>query len=516
MLLSVLRGLMRRPSLADGSSGRASSSEHLARGLEHQVAGRLLDAETDFRRALAADPEHVHAAHLLGMLLLRSQRTAEALVLLERAAALAPDDAAVHSNLGSVYLAQDAPTAAMESFERAVRAEPGLAAAHSNLGNVCKQLGELGRAEACYRRALEISPDLAEAWHNLGNLQRELGDEAASLESFDRALALDPGLLEARYSRALALLGSGDLARGWEEHEVRWALPRRARDRRDYPYPYWHGETLDDRSILVWSEQGIGDEILFAGMYAELQARAGRCVFECSAKLAALFARSFPAAQVVARTAPAHPAVARGIDYQIAAGSLARHLRPALEAFPLRGAYLRADPLRVDQWRARIGALGTGLKIGFSWRSADRSGERALASSALEQWRAVFAVPGVHWVALQYDECGEELARARTHSGVILNRYDGVDYFDDLDEVSALTAALDLVISAPNTVGVHAAALGVEVWQLTCGADWQTHGTHSVPWYPTLRRFPRAWQENWEDVIARVAAALRARSGGAA
>lgn len=248
-------------------------------------------------------------------------------------------------------------------------------------------------------------------------------------------------------------------------------------------------------------------------MYSELTEAGVRCVFECSAKLVPLCRQSFPEASVAPRTRPPHPSTLDEVDAQIPAGSLARHLRASLDRTPRRRAYLRPDPMRLEYWRDHLAGLGPALKVGFCWRSSDVRGGRALACSTLESWDRLFAIPGLHWISLQSDECRAEREAAQRRASNRLHRFD-LDYFNDLDEVSALTAALDLVVSAPTAVSVHAAALGIDVWQLTYGADWQTLGTPGVPWYPGMVRYLRRWDESWSDVLGRVEASLTERMRG--
>jgi len=509
MLLSVLRGLV-RSSRTKIRNTESSLHGWLERGLAHQSKERWAEAEEAIRRALSLDPDNPDVLHVLGTLLHRRGRSAEAKPLLERAARSAPGSAAILMHLAGVYHAVGQTEQAIATFGCAIDADPSLPASYSNLGNVLKQTGQLQRAEHMYREALAINPQLPEAWHNLGSVQRDLGHEAEALESFDHALALDPQMLDARYSRALTLLGSGNLADGWEAFEVRLQLPRSAHDLRSFGHPTWRGEPLVGSKILVWGEQGIGDEIVFAGLYPDLLELDCDCVFECSAKLVSLFARSFPLATVVARSRPPHAATAEGIAYQIAAGSLARYLRPSLASFPARTRYLVADPSRVRHWRERLDALGSGLKVGFSWRSMNLRGERVLACSRLDEWGELLRVAGVHWICLQYDECATELERARSSFGVPLHRFDDVDYFDDLDETAALMQSLDLVITGPTTVSVLAGALGVPTWQMHYGADWQTLGTDRLPWLPALVRFQRAWDQPWQQIFTAIARQLTA------
>jgi hypothetical protein len=191
---------------------------------------------------------------------------------------------------------------------------------------------------------------------------------------------------------------------------------------------------------------------------------------------------------------------------------VARWVRPRLESFPSRNGYLRADPGRIEQWRKRLASLGPGLKVGFSWTSSNLAGERRHACTRLAEWGELFAVPAVHWICLQYGDCDAELSEARDRWGLPMYRFEDVDYFEGLDDVAALMGALDLVISAPTTVSVQAAALGVEVWQLSHGPYWQRHGTAGNPWLPTLVLFDRQWGEGWSALLGTVAQRLREHS----
>jgi hypothetical protein len=233
--------------------------------------------------------------------------------------------------------------------------------------------------------------------------------------------------------------------------------------------------------------------------------QARECVVECSAKLVPLLQRSFPDAIVVPRTDPADPRT-RTVDFQSALGSVARWRRPKLASFPLRTPYLHAPPGRIAYWRERLHALEAGMRIGFSWRSTNLRGRRALACAPLDEWGPIFKVPGLCFVNLQYDECKAELDRARSEFGVILHHFPEVDMFNDLTETAALMKALDLIISAPTTVSVQAAALGLPCWQLSYGADWQVHGTDHNPWHPTMKCFQRKADQSWLEIIEHVAA----------
>lgn len=372
---------------------------------------------------------------------------------------------------------------------------------------------QFGEAELLYRRILANEPGRLDVMHLLGHVLTLQGRPREAVDMLQQVTAREPESAPAHFNLSLALLLAGDLARGWREYEWRFKQngvpPRLA-----LPQPEWQGEDLTGKSILVWSEQGIGDQILYASLLPEVIERARRCTLLCAPKLVSLFARSFPDAHVTAQINATN--VADAFDVQAAAGSAARWLRPTLASFPNRPGYLVADPQRVAYWRERLAVFSAGFKVGFCWRSSNQMGERAFDHPGISHWGPVFAVPGVHFVNLQYDECMGELDRARREFGVTLRHFPEVDMFDDLDETAALMKALDLVISAQTAVSVQAAALGLPCWQISSGGDWQALGAENNPWYQTMKCFRRMWEQPWSVIIEQIASELRrvARADG--
>jgi tetratricopeptide (TPR) repeat protein len=479
---------------------------HLNLGTALSALCKNGEAMAALHRALELDPGLADAHLRLASLFKSGGGLEQAVTHYRRAVELLPDSAEVHCNLGYALFKLDRFDDAEAHYMTALRNKKDFAEAHHNLGLLFFQRGEPERALACLETALALKPRLPETVSCIGHALRDLGRYDEALARYDEALTIRPDFGDAVINRCYIYLALGNYEHGWREYERRFAATDTAK--RNFPYPVWCGEDLAGKSILVWGEQGIGDQIWFASLLPDLIARAVRCIYECSAKLVPLFARSFPHALIVPRTDPPHPATQHGIDYQIAAGSVARWLRPTLASFPNRPGYLVADPQRVAYWRERFAEIGGGLKVGFCWRSGNQTGKRALEYTSILQWGPIFAVPGVHFVNLQYDECMAELDRARSEFGVTLHHFPEVDRFDDLDETAALMKALDLVISAPTAVSAQAAALGLSCWQMSSGQDWSALGTEHTPWHPTMKCFRRTWEQPWPVIIEQIASEL--------
>ncbi|HZM44614.1 MAG TPA: tetratricopeptide repeat protein [Burkholderiales bacterium] len=500
----------------DLDPGLGEGHIHLA-GLLH-AQGRFDEAIESYRLAHVSRPGmpelHVNA----GIALLKLGRVDEAAAEFERALALRADFPEASFNLGNARREQDRKDEAIACYERAIGSKPDYSDAYVNLGSVLKDRADIDRALECYERARSLAPDSVEAHHNMGVMLNYLGRPHEAIPCYEQAQKARPGHPESQLNLAIARLQTGDFERGWRDYECRFRQPNpeMGTQARPFGHPRWEGESLAGRSVLVWGEQGVGDEILFSSLYPEVAVAAQRCVIECAPKLVPLFARSFPGARVVAKSDPPHPGAAQAFDFQVPAGSLARWLRPSLASFPERRGHLVPAPERVAWWKARLARLGDGHKVGISWRSTNLKGERSLACTRLEQWGPILAVPGVLFVCLQYDECGAELDEARQRFGVAIHAFPEVDLYNDLDEAAALTQAIDLVISAPTAVSLLSAALGVRTWQMSYGADWQVHGTDRNPWFPAMTQLKRAWNQEWDEVIADIAARLRAEACAAA
>ncbi len=486
-------------------------------GNGHTAHHRHGDAVTALDHAVRLLPGMVEAHNNLGDALAMSGRLDEAIAQHRLVARHRPDDATAHYNLGAVLQQKGALESAEIAYRQALKRNPRHSAALNNLGSVLKRLGRPDQAEICHRQALELHPEFVEARYNLGNALQAQGryDEAAAC--FEEALAEQPDLATAAYNLSLLALLHGDLTRGWAGYERRFAAGETLPDRR-FDIPRWGGQLLRGKRLLVWREQGVGDEVMFASCYPDVVAWAGGPVtIECDPRLVPLFRRSFPKAIVRAESCtgdafgdvPRETIVPADCDLQIPAGDLPELLRGSLSAFEPQGPWLAPDPALVERWQERLAALGPGLRVGIGWRSQLMTADRKAAYVLLEHWGPLFAVPGLVFVNLQYGDCEAELRTAEERFGVTIHRWAELDLKDDFDGAAALTANLDLVISPAMSAGELAGALGVPVWRFG-SRDWTQLGTGTRPWFPAMRLFQPNPGEGLESTIRAMAGAVRA------
>lgn len=529
----------------------------LAMGRSHHTQGHLKLAEDYYRRVLALDPNNAVGLHLLGVVALQSDARDEAIKLLKRAHKRAPTEAAILVNLGAAYRKADRFADARAAYEQAVGLNPTLAEAHFNLGKVLFELDDVDASLAANKQALALAPNMADAWVGLGNALKFKGDGDGAIGAYNEAIKITPTMGEAygnigavlfdrtayaeamewvgkgiafhpqpgelRFKRSLMALRLCDFTIGWPDYESRFFAQRERIARFLPPPPYWNGEDLSDKRLLIWTEQGLGDEVLYSSMLGEAISKARDTIIECSPRMVPVFARSFPQAKVVRyvqqgeRSTPADQ-----FDRQISVVSLGQFLRPDLASFPRHRGYMKADAEKVARLRARYQARVPGnLIVGVSWRSKnDMVG--ALKSADLDTWGDILKTPGVTFVNLQYGDCRTDLNKVKDVLGVEIVQDSDVDPMKSMDDCFAQVAAMDLVISTSNTTVHVAGSQNVPAWvMLNSGAAnlWYWFLTRrDSPWYPsvTLYRNPRAPQQSdaqkgeawWRQLTADIAGDL--------
>ncbi len=478
----------------------AATGVELARLLSQ--SGRGEDARDTLLVAVHHRPDHAEAWHQLGLLDVAAGRFDEAAEHFGTAAAAAPSRPDARIELARLAVRRTRWEDAVAHYRSALALGPCSAQVYGELANALIPLQR--NAEA-----LEIFAGLRAQypWSNVprigyANVLLQVGRFDEALAEYDAALEGEPNNYFARWHRSQLLLMRHRFAEGWPGYESR-LLGQVENLPRPFPLPRWRGEPLDGKSILVYGEQGVGDEIMFASCFADLIARARRVVIECRPKLQRLFARSFPAASIlVTEGVPIEQTLTalEGVDCHVPAGSLPPHFRLAADRFP-GTPYLRADPARVAHWRAALASLGPGLKVGISWRGGSVRTRRDARSVPLVGWSPVLDLPGCRFVSLQYDAAAGDFAAV----GDRVTHWS--EAIDDYDETAALVAALDVVVTVCTSLVHLSGALGQRTWVLVPTVPEWRYGLSGsrMPWYASAELERQGPAEDWPAVLGRIA-----------
>jgi tetratricopeptide (TPR) repeat protein len=506
-------------------------------GLALAQLGKVDEAVVAFRAAVRLQPDFAQAHHNLGVAQAQQGKLADAVASFHEALRLKPDYAEGHYNLGNTLRELGKRDESVESYrlairykadyaeamcnlglaltesgrvadlgeavillKQATRLHPDDVTAHNNLGLALAELGRFGEAEASYEQALRIAPAHAQAHANLGNACKEQGrlDEAAAC--YEQALRLDPECASTHWNLSLTRLQAGDYERGWRQYEWRWR--RKGSAMRPFNRPLWDGSPLDGRTILLHSEQGLGDSIQFVRYAALVKQRGCRVLLESPGLLLPLFA-CVPGVDQLTAEGSELPT----FDVHAPLMSLPRLLGTALTTVPADIPYLAPDPTLVEHWRRRLDTI-PGFKVGICWQGNPHHRWDRHRSVQLAQFAPLAALPGVQLISLQKTHGIEQISASR---------FPITDFSEDLDrsapfmDTAALIRNLDLVITTDTAIAHLAGALGAQVrLLLSTIVDWRwLLKCEGTPWYPTMRLFRQHTLGDWETLFERLTDELR-------
>lgn len=370
------------------------------------------------------------------------------------------------------------------------------------LAEVERRAGDSQQAVAHARRALDIEVENIDALVAMGNMLREIGDIDSAITHFEHALALHPEHAEAQLGLAFTYLLQGQFQEGWPLYEARRVASESTE--RLIHYPEWRGEPLRGKTLLIYGEQGLGDDLMFASCYQEIISQGGKVVIDCEPRLASLFSRSFPQALVFGSPRygiPTWSSRAPNIDFKIPAGSLPHLRRAQWSDFPRHQGYLHSDQERVEIWQDKLRRLGPEFKVGIAWQGGMGKTRKAARSIPLEQWGDVLSTPGCKFFSLQHGKAIRDVEAAQRAGFDVIHWEDAVG---DIEETAALVSSLDLVITVCSTLVHLAGALGKPVWVLAPHVpEWRyLLSGGEMPWYPSARIFRAPKGEESSVVIA--------------
>lgn len=385
---------------------------------------------------------------------------------------------------------------------RADRAEPW-----AMFGLCAQALWRMDEAASAYRKAIDrstTSEQKARYESNLASVHLDMGRFGQAEENCRRSLALIPDDPSANHNYGLALLARRNWKEGWPYYSASVGkIGRVVFKYRNPPEPTWDGDP--DKRIVIFGEQGLGDEICAASMIPDAIAHSRKVIIDCDKRLEGLFKRSFPQGSVYG-TRWAKPGEGRwkegkdDFDASIAGFELGQYFRSTDESFPGM-AYLVPCPVRTQMWKQNLRKP----RIGIAWSGGTPANAGLYRRLPLDQWKPIFDSVDAEWISLQYKDAASEI------EGTPVVQYPWATLTRDYDDTAALVASCDLVIAMQTSVAHLAGALGIPCWTLIPKTSQWRYGEDytDVPWYRSMSLYRE--KHGWKPVVSRIAEDLRAR-----
>ena len=477
---------------------------HYNMGVALKEKGETVAAIESYEHAIMIKPDYAQAYYNMSNALKSKGDLDAAIESYKQAITIKPNYAEAYYNMGLSLQDKGDLDAAIESYKLAIQIKPDYAEAYINMGLVLQNKGDLDESIESYKEAIKIKPNYADAHSNMGVALKEKGETDAAIESYEYAIMIKPDYAQAHLNLSFALLNSGRLKEGLDAREWRWKTAKLVSSQRHFLQPLWDGKTsLLDKKILVWREQGVGDTLVWSSRLSLLASQAGHCILECEEKLIPLLSRSFPNVEVKPEDRN-RDTERDDFDFHLPIGSLYRHFITEITQNPRPDAFLIPDPVRIKFWKDRLSSLGSGPWVGISWKSSSMGGQRWKNFSSISEWSSLLKLPNIAFINLQYADAVDGLLQIQNEFGVKVHNFDDLDQYNDLDDVAALSAALDCVVSFGTSVDMITAGVGTST-KCVLRASSDDNNILGRPVGPLVDIFERNTWEPWSNVLGLIA-----------
>jgi tetratricopeptide (TPR) repeat protein len=510
--------------------------------------GRILYDSERFRegvqvlaRAVAAAPRSVLAHKLYASCLMRAGRAGEAASAAARAHHLNDlADESVLQLLGAAHAETGNMKEAQITFEELVKYFPENPQNWVNLEVASQNLGDWNRVRTAFDCEMQAhiaqgaSPsrqlarrmmitrslrdgnnpvDLAEqvvalqdpitdmdALEMAASVYYNAGHAKTSRAIYEKILAADPTRALSKLALGFHLLSDGDdVERAWQLMDARYELRG----------PEYHTPALKlspgrSKVLHVYSEQGLGDIVMFGRFLPHLKARADKLVFHLPKQLTALFAGEPSVDQFVEHTGKPDMASFKDDDWiPLLEAPLALGL--GLADYKFTAPFLHVPAERIEQWKYWLEPLGDAPRIGLVWAGNRKREDDDFRSVPPAFFEPLADIPEIQWVRLQMDALPQYI-----ETPFPFPLHDPTEHIRDMADTAAIITQLDLVISIDTSVAHLAAALDVPCWLLLPRMrDWRWNiGSDEHPWYRSTRQFRVAGDKQWSELIERIKQAL--------
>ena len=471
-------------------------------GTLHAQQGDYATALRRLEAALQIDPLNVIVNKNRGQALAKIGRFDDALTAFDLAIRVRPDYAEAYFNRGNVLRSLKRWREALASYDEAIRLEPRYVEALGNRGAVLSALERFEEAERNLFEAVRLDPQNAEVHFNHGNLLCELKRFDEALNAYESAISLRPDYIDAHFNLAVALLLVGRHQAGWQEYEWRLKRSETIDAGASLGGAAWRGrQRVEGKTLLLYSEQGIGDAIQHLRYVSLLAARGARVSVALPPKLWPL------AGMLRSPVAVLQPGEAVQCDFHCPLMSLPLAMGTTDSNIPAEVPYLYPDPVRVARWEQLLGS-SVKPRIGLVWSGSKDHDNDARRSIRLGTLRPLLERP-VEWHSLQIEYRPDDLETLKALPCLLQHQHE----IADLADTAALLQCMDLVVTVDTSIAHLAGALGKEVYVMLSSIPdyrWMLDREDS-PWYPTARLFRQPSRGDWSSVLETIRLAVSRR-----
>ena len=491
-----------------------SDATYFNMGLLKEIAHVYSTAITHYKQAYETNPKHHKALQRIAKLLKQEGHLKESVYYFHKILSIYPHHFESHYNLAQIYQELNTIEQSLYHYYRASQHKPESPDLLTNYANALNKINETKKALEIYKKVVELSPSTASAYYNVGYTLKKLNNIEASLPFFEKAVQLNPESSFMRFGISLAYLTAGDFTRGWKEYEHRWKahnIPQK-----QFNTPMWTGQSLDGKTILLCTEQGLGDSFQFIRYAKVVKEMGATVIFQSKQSLVNILSLCPYIDQIIVNNQHASEQELPSFDYYAPLMSMPFLCGTTLQNIPGKEPYLYADETLIQHWQTIL-EKDKNFKIGVCWqgnqtfKTKDLQNVFSGRSIKLQYLQSLMNIEGISVYSLQ--KCNKQNQLQTLPNNCTLHIFD--TNFDEAHgsfcDTAAIIKSLDLTITIDTSIAHLAGGLGAPVWVLLPNPPdfrWMTNIDYS-PWYPTMKLFRQQHTGVWQDVIQHVTQELK-------
>ena len=459
-------------------------------------------AAVQFEKVLSLDSGNVEAFVNLTKVYFEDGSILKAIEVARRGLLYSPKNVPILKNLVSSFTILNRLDEALEACKEILSINSDDAGTINMMGTIYEKKGFYHQAKTKFLRALELDKNLVQAKINIATLYQLEGNEDKADQIYNDLAKEQKGNPEVLFRRSTLAFKQENFQEGWRYFENRWKVfPLNKTIWPIQNKTLWKGEK--GGRVVLWKEQGIGDQIILLSLVPEVQEMCGSVSVYVDPRLHSLCKRTMPETNFISDE---NALKQENFDYHLPLGSVPGLVRNNIRDFDRTvTGYFKANPARVDSIRKELKLDGKTV-IGISWKSF-KSLNQTRKSVKLHDMERIFSDLDVVLVNLQYGDVDNEIRKFKEETGIEVVQCASVDNREDLDGLAALIEVCDLVLSTSNVTIHVAGALAKETWVLlpyvVVNFWWLTKRPRSI-WYPSLTLYRQPTLDDWDSVYESV------------
>jgi len=450
-----------------------------------------------YEKTIQIDSNHADAHNNLGMVFYKLKDFQNSINYYEKAIQIDSNNVHAYNNLGNSLIGLERTKEAVDYYKKAIEIDSNYIKAHENLGIVFYKLREFQKAISCHKKAIQLDPNNLNSHNNLGIIFHQLRQFQNAKSYFKKAIQIDPNHPDVNFSFGMLLLSMSDFKNGLIKYEWRKKLPININKLKNIKGLEWQGENLNNKTILILFEQGIGDIIQFSRyIYLIEKEYSANIIIKIDKKIAHLFSKSKFKLIFNEDNIPKY-------DFYKHLMSLPKIYYEKTKTFPSQINFIPKDKKITLKWKERLNEI-KGFKVGINWQGRKTYGVDHLRSIPLNYFNDLFNIEKINFISLQKG-FGLEQIKNFKHKDKLYNFSKEVDNGENIfEDTIGILQNIDLVISIDSSLVHLSSTLGIKTFALLhfC-PDWRWNlMTKEFSWYDNLKIYRQEEVNKWDSIFS--------------